>query len=146
MLLLCPPISYADNLYDYSDAPGYDNAWHTTDKWQKLGGTWDREDGSKDVDSSDDGVLWSTDGGNNWGNDDVFAGQTIKILVTMTSSGFGNHDYDQVKTWVDMNQDGYFHNIDEILIAEQFFKPDHMIIDDTKWGWWDNVTEWSSTM
>lgn len=123
--------------YEYSDAPvPYGTAWHTTDTWQKLGSAWDSESDAKrpDLDLSDDGVWWSVDGGSNWGHDDVYAGQTIKIRVDLWSAGFGNHDYDQVKLWADLNQDyAWDNNINtELIIAEQFWKPANMIVDDTK--------------
>ena len=130
VFLLCSSTSYAVS-YDYSDAP-YGNAWHTTDTWQKLGTNWDSEPSALkiDNDASDDGVWWSIDNGISWGHEGVYAGQNIILRVDMWSAGFGKHEYDQVKTWVDFNQDGIFQNDDtELVIAEQFFKPSNMIVD-----------------
>lgn len=135
LVLLCTGNGYAVQ-YEYSDAP-YGDAWHTTDTWQRLGANWNTESGplKVDNDTSDDGVWWSLDNGLSWGHDDVYAGQNIILRVDMWSAGYGNHDYDQVKTWVDFNRDGVFqNNSTELVIAEQFFKPANMIVDDTKSG------------
>lgn len=130
--LLCFTSSYAMN-YDYSDAPSpYGEAWHTTDTWQKLGSTWTNEANPLKPDLDlDDGVWWSLDDGATWGHDEVTAGQTIKIRVDMWSAGFGNHAYDQVKAWVDLDQDFSWDNENELIIAEQFWKPEEMINDDS---------------
>jgi hypothetical protein len=137
LFLFCANNSYA-YLYDYGDAPySNDNARHTTDTWQRLGTLWDSESSAKspDLDLSDDGVWWSSDDGTTWGHDDVYAGETILLRVDMWSAGFGNHPYDQVKAWVDLNQDEYWDNVSENILAQQFWKPTEMIVDDTQPNW-----------
>lgn len=139
VLSLCVGSSFA-TYYDYSDAPNpYGEASHTTDTWQRLGSTWTSESSSLEPDLDlDDGVWWSLDDGATWGHDEVTSGQTIKIRVDMWSAGFGNHDYDQVKAWIDLNQDFVWDNnpSTELIIAEQFWKNDAgMVVDDTVDGW-----------
>lgn len=117
---------------DTGDAPGYGGASHDTSEWNFLG-----RDGKKD-----DGVLWSTDGGKNWGNGTVFVGDKIQFQITLWSAGYGAHDYDQAKAWVDWNNDqswlndnklvpgttGYTSN--ETVLAGQYFKNDSAIRTD----------------
>lgn len=129
LILLFSGTVHARN-YEYSDAPGYQSARHTNGTWQRLGDTWNSEASPNILDSSDDGVWWSTDDGTTWGHDTVFSGQEVKIRVDMWSAGFGNHDYDQIKVWLDLDQDLQWHNTDEQIIAEQFWKPAEMINDD----------------
>lgn len=118
---------------EYSDAVGYGSAHHTTGEWQRLGTAWDTEDGPKDVDTSDDGVFWSTDGGNTWGHDIVTPGEAVTFRFDMTRAGYGRHSYDQLKVWVDWNQDKVWDNDPahgEVLLATQWFKGDTMVDDD----------------
>lgn len=137
-LLLCPAISHANGwwpypqpeYFDYSDAPGYGDAWHQTDQWQKLGdanvskgyyllddaAAWDKEGQPKDVDTSDDGVWWRTDESEDWGHEAVDAGDTILIRILAWSAGAGNHPFDRVNAWVDLDQDKIFNN--DGLISE----------------------------
>lgn len=100
------------------DAPfPYGSASHTTGQWQYLG----------DTEQIDDGVWWSINGGE-WGNDNLVAvGDTIQFRFDMWSAGWGMHLYDQVKAWVDWDQDGSWNNVFENVIAEQFFKPYSMM-------------------
>jgi hypothetical protein len=124
--------SFAGYSYDYSDAPGYGVARHTTGEWQKLGSAWNSETSAltPDLDTSDDGVWWSTDGGSNYGHAGVTAGQTVMFRVDMWSAGYGNHPYDQVKVWLDLDQNGVWDNTAEQIIADQFSKPANMIVND----------------
>lgn len=94
-----------------SDAAGYGVATHDNATWQRLGAS----------STLDDGVFWSNDGGSTWGHEEVFVGQTITFRFDLWTAGFGNHTYDQIKTWVDFDQDKIFQN-DEVLFSEQQFK------------------------
>ena len=157
LILLFSSNSFATN-YEYSDAPApYGTASHVTDTWQKLGTAWNNEGTAQtpDNDSSDDGVRWSLDNGTTWGHEDVYAGQEILIEVSMWSAGFGNHAYDQVKLWADLDQSGDWADYtvaayagaipaagftyeavtgNELILANQFFKPSNMIVNDAYSG------------
>jgi hypothetical protein len=95
---------------DYGDAPvlspdsyGTKTTYHESSEWNFLGS-----------DSKiDDGVLWSTDGGKNWGNGTVSVGDKIQFKITLWSAGYGEHNYDQVKAWVDWDQNGTWKNDNE---------------------------------
>jgi hypothetical protein len=96
-----------------SDAPYYP-AWHDTATWQMLGSN----------NNVDDGVWWSTDGGSSWGHDGLLVGDSVTFRFDMWTSGFGNHNYNQIKAWVDWNQDFYFDNNSETVIEDRaFFTP-----------------------
>jgi len=112
LAVLCP--------FDYSDAQGYDNAWHSNPSWQRLGTIWDSESAPKLVDSSDDGVFWSTDGGATWDNPDILAGQTIKFRFDMYKELWGRHDYDAIRVWIDMNQDNDFNDVGETILMDKW--------------------------
>ena len=98
----------------------YGTASHTTAEWQMIGSS----------NLADDGVWWSTDGGNTWGNDAVYVGDQIKFKFALWSAGYGNHTYDQIKAWIDWNQDYFWDSDSETIIAEQHFKNPEAIIDD----------------
>jgi len=93
-----------------SDAVGYGGATHGNATWQRLGVS----------NAADDGVSWSNDG-INWGHGDVFVGETITFRFDLWTAGFGNHTYDQIKTWVDFDQNRVFET-DEVLFSKQQFK------------------------
>jgi hypothetical protein len=129
---------------DFSDADGYDVACHQTDKWQRLGGvenenrlgdstystgsspSWDAENGAAtDQDNdTDDGVYWSTDGGVTWTNTgEITRGEEVIFKFTVSRSIDGNHEYDELKAWIDWNQDGTWTNDNsEIIQHSQWYK------------------------
>ena len=109
--------------FDYSDAPGYGLAWHKTPTWQSLGSSWNSETAAltPDLDGSDDGVFWSLDG-SNYGHGLVYAGQDVTFRFDMNRAAYGRHEYDQLKAWVDWNQNTAFDNASENIIAKQWFK------------------------
>lgn len=126
---------------DYGDAPvispdsyGTKTTYHESSEWNFLGS-----------DSKiDDGVLWSTDGGKNWGNGTVSVGDKIQFKITLWSAGYGEHNYDQVKAWVDWDQNGSWTNDNiiaekdpkysakETILAAQYFKNSDAIHTDPK--------------
>ncbi len=108
LLLLFQTNSFASMFTDTSN--GYDEARHQTATWQRLG----------DSSTVNDGVSWSIDG-SNWGNDDVYVGQDVTFRFELWTAGFGNHTYDQIKTWVDYDQDETFES-GEVLFSAQRFK------------------------
>jgi hypothetical protein len=108
--------------YDYSDAPNYDKAYHATNQWQMLGTKWDKETSPLNQDTSDDGVFWSTDGGKTYGHDDLTIGQGVIFRFDVTRSLSGDHQYDQLKAWIDWDGDKVWDNTAEQIIALQWFK------------------------
>ncbi len=103
-----------------SDAVGYGEASHETAEWQRLGYT----------NLSDDGVSWSTDGGETWGHQELLAGESVEFKFNMWRAGYGRHDYDQIKAWVDWDQNGVFNNDSEVIIAQQWWKEETKVDDD----------------
>ena len=123
-LLLFGTNSYATN-YDFGDAPGYADVMHSDPSWQRLGILWDSESSAKAVDSSDDGVSWSTDGGTTWGNSEILAGGTVTFKFDMYKDEWGEHDFDALKVWIDWNQDQDFIDSGEMILTDQWnFKTD----------------------
>ena len=124
--------------FDYSDAPGYAAAWHLTPTWQSLGSSWDKEGAPllDDLDASDDGVFWSS-AGSDYGHGVVYAGQDVTFRFDMNRAAYGRHDYDQLKAWVDWNHDNVFDNLEENIIAEQWFKntaeDGNTLVPDDEW-------------
>lgn len=107
--------------YDYGDAPGYATARHATDEWQKLGRAWDTESSPR-PDDADDGVWWSADNGATWGHDAVSIGQEVIFRFDMKRVGYGRHEYDQLKAWVDWDQNGVWDNVAEQIIGVKWYK------------------------
>jgi hypothetical protein len=141
VLVLCgfyagPTVACSTHNYaDYSDAPGYAAAWHATDKWQKLGNDWDKEAGPKMDDASDDGVIWSIDGGNSWGHDAVTAGQSVQFKFTMTSINHGTHEYDGLKSWIDWNADGDWMDDGELILSDTYTKSSGAFKHESQRNW-----------
>jgi len=106
--------------YDFGDAIGYGVATHSNPSWQRLGTVWDSEASQKLVDTSDDGVSWSVDGGSTYGQDDILAGQTVSFKFDMYKELWGNHTYDHLKVWLDWDRDG-FDSGDEIFLGSWNF-------------------------
>jgi hypothetical protein len=100
--------------YDYSDATGYATAYNANASWQRLGTKWDSESGPKSIDTSDDGVFWSINGGA-YGHDDIIAGQTVTFKFVMYKEEWGRHDYDYLRVWIDKNQDKDFNDAGEMI-------------------------------
>jgi hypothetical protein len=99
------------------DAPApYGAAWHDTDEWQRLGND----------NTEDDGVWWSINGGS-WGHDDLTVGDQVSFRFDLWTSGTGRHNYNQVKAWVDWNQNyAWTNDLSEIVLEERVFRnPDY---------------------
>lgn len=93
-----------------SDAPApYGAAWHYTSEWQRLGND----------NNVDDGVWWSVDGGATWGHNDLTVGDEVMFRFDLWTSGTGAHNYNQVKAWVDWNQDYFWSNDPSEIVIEQ---------------------------
>ncbi len=117
--------------YEFGDAIGYGEAKHDNQTWQHLGSAWSDEISQRTVDTKDDGVFWSTDGGANWnawnnsGNDDVVLnlkqGDTVQFGFTFTRILTGNHPYDDLSAWIDWDGDGIWSDAEKI-IDERWFK------------------------
>ncbi len=131
-VISCIDKSSASSQYDYGDAPSsYGSACHDTDRWQKLGNTWDTDsainsEGSDNA--TDDGVKWKTssDGGNTWSswssNGALKQGDKVKFKFSVNRSNDGNHQYDELKSWIDWNQDFNWSNTDEVIKMKRWYK------------------------
>lgn len=139
--------------YDYGDATGYGEACHDTNRWQQLGyskdknrddialssGTGDNDDGTpnrgwnqeteqNNVDKGDNGVRWRVqdENGNwinNWGRAEFTQGQLVEFQFFVERNKYGNHEFDQLKAWVDWNGDGTFQDDgSETLIDRKWYK------------------------
>jgi len=126
MLIFVLVIGYSANALaviigpvDYSDAQGYGDAWHSNPSWQRLGTAWDAENSPKfnDLDLSDDGVSWSTDGGATWGYPDILLGQTVDFQFDIYKELWGNHTLEVIAVWIDLNQDNVF-DPGEMILAD----------------------------
>jgi hypothetical protein len=101
---------------------GYAGAEHTTSEWNQLGRS----------NTADDGVKWSVNGGATYNTDPIVAtgAFTIQFQVDLWSAGYGIHNYDQAKAWVDWGNDGTFDNdttvsgytANDTILAGQYFK------------------------
>ncbi len=130
---------------DYGDAPSsYGQACHDTNRWQQLGTDgetgdtlfgdsirtndnnnvgWSSESASRDVDTGDNGVLWSTSvDGNTWSTfsetADLVQGQFVKFKVDAKRSTEGNHKFDEYKLWLDWFGTGSFNEDDVVQNGE----------------------------
>ncbi len=112
---------WSDAPSDYSDATDYEAAWHFEQTWQKLGTAWDKETAPKDIDTSDDGVSWSLDGGSTYGHDEIYAGQSVDFKFDMYKNTWGGHSLDLLKVWIDWDQDYSFDEKDVVLYEEWDF-------------------------
>lgn len=97
-----------------STAPGYAAAYHTTDDWQRLGDVW----------QVNDGVDWSIDGGLTWGHEAIHVGEAVSFRFDFQRTDDGLHTYDQLKSWIDWNNDKDWDDEGEQLIA-------------VRWDQWD---------
>lgn len=111
---------------DYGNATGQEaSACHSSNYWQRLGTESTRGDDGVEQNASDnDGVSWKTssDGGTTWDdNGELTSGGLVQFQFDVTRATSGNHKYDQLKSWVDWNQDGSWTE-DETIISEKWYK------------------------
>ncbi len=143
MALFCGLLLWGNTLnatqYEYSDAPDtYQSVRHVTGTWQRLGSAWDNESAplTVDRDLSDDGVVWSVDGGSTWGNGQLLAGQDVMFGFEFTRAGYGIHQYDGLNAWVDWNSDGYWSD-GESVIDMKWDKEDTRVADNEYWNFYN---------
>ncbi len=148
VFLLCwvvGPVPVSADVHDYGDAPGYAEAWHRDVEWQRLGDGWDSEDGTRPLDSFDDGVTWSVDGGATWTNNEVVAGQEIQFRFDFRRAAYGNHKYDQLGVWLDKDGNQVWDDNERLRLTDwssdspyggTWLKGDTMVPDDD----WDETT------
>jgi hypothetical protein len=138
-----------NSTYDYGDAIGYDEACHDTNNWQQLGTAvkdsnavklegdhstnqagqsatndgWTKETTQKSEDDGDNGVSWRVAGSSDaFGNGDLTAGTSYEFQFVVTRSDEGNHDFDQLKAWVDWSGGDTNFSSSEIIIDERWYK------------------------
>ncbi len=109
--------------FDFSDAPGYASASHSDPSWQQLSTIWDAEVMPKALDTSDDGVFWSINGGA-YGHDTIAAGDSVTFQFVMFKKEWGSHDYDYLKVWIDWDKDFGFENDDIFYQGFWYFMTD----------------------
>lgn len=128
VFLILTGTAFATN-YDYSDATGYPAAWSADPTWNRLGSGWTSEAGVLPIDS-DDGVLWSTDGGSTWGNSVITAGDTVKFRFDLYKVEYGRHAADYLRAWIDWTQDEDFTDPNELVTTETYDFTNHSMYDD----------------
>ena len=113
--------------FDYGDAPGYDDAWHTNPSWQRLGNDWTAETAPRTPeDNSDDGVSWSVDNKATYGHQDILAGQTVTFKLDVYKDEWGRHATEQISVWLDWNQDDDFFDPNERVFLDSWdFRADY---------------------
>ena len=110
---------YSNNAYDVNTT-----ACNKTAQWQRLGTAWNADTSARTETntSTDDGVSWETLINGNWEtNGELVAGNSVRFVFDVTRSTVGNHKYDELKSWVDWNQDGIWDESEDI-INERWWK------------------------
>jgi hypothetical protein len=134
-----------------SSGATYGEACHETNAWQQLGvakvngnkvaltgsqeqtnSSWntgttqDNDTNNNGVDSGDNGVTWRVKGTTDWGrNANITQGDILEFKFVVQRATSGNHEFDELKSWVDWNGDGSFANDpSETLINEKWYKVD----------------------
>jgi hypothetical protein len=96
-----------------------------TPQWQRLGTEWNSDtDNRSETDplNTDDGVSYETLIDGDWVTEgDLIAGNTVRFIFDVTRSAVGNHKYDQLKSWVDWDQNGKWEE-DETIFAKKWWK------------------------
>jgi hypothetical protein len=134
--------------YDYGDAyessngTVYGEACHDTNRWQQLGKAddgnlegdsdtvkenegWTGETSRNNEDLGDNSVSWRVQNPDeSWtafGNEALTAGDNVHYKFIVTRSSEGNHQFDQLKAWIDWNSDGTFDD-SESIIDKKWYK------------------------
>lgn len=132
----------------------YGEACHETNAWQQLGvakinnvrvaltgnqelentnwnadSTQDQDTTNgrnSDIDTGDYGVSWRVKGTTQWGrNVNITQGDILEFKFVVQRATSGNHEFDELKAWVDWNGNGSFANDQsETLINEKWYKVD----------------------
>lgn len=106
--VVATPFGYSD----LSNAPApYGGAVHETGDWQRLGADY----------TADDGVSWSTNGGNTFGHGALTLGESVTFKVDLYSHNIGGHITDPVRVWLDWNADGLWAS-DEMIFSDKYKK------------------------
>ncbi|ACN15057.1 hypothetical protein HRM2_19560 [Desulforapulum autotrophicum HRM2] len=123
--LLCFTNAYAATSYSVTQWDGdsyesrttdtiYGDATHETTAWQAL------DTYNVDNEKTDEyGVFWSRDGGETWGHEDLYVGDTVTFQFNMHKDFIGTHYADHLKAWVDWDNDGTYDNTDQIAYLER---------------------------
>ncbi|NQY86782.1 MAG: PEP-CTERM sorting domain-containing protein [Colwellia sp.] len=146
--------------YDYGNATGQEgSACHKSNYWQRLGAKSNKEKVNKAQEkdlTTNDGVSWKTSSdGVTWSeygtSAEFTSGGLVQFQFNMTRATTGNHKYDQLKSWVDWDQNGTWEE-DETIIAQKWWKNEDSegniaTSGDTNWDltkWGDLGTEGST--
>jgi len=143
-------INCGSGTYDYGDAgvssngTVYGEACHDTNRWQQLGGSgrnnplegdsgassdadnenkgWSGETSQNANDKGDNGVTWRIkDSNDDWGRGELAQGDVVEFQFKVKRSNEGNHQFDQLKAWIDWNGNGTFDE-SENIIDEKWYK------------------------
>ena len=94
----------------YTTSTGYVGATHDNRQWQEL----------SSESSWGSGVLWSTDSGSTWGNDNLYVGDTVTFQFLMHKDDSSRSHYaDHLKAWVDWGQDGSYDDPADVIIFKE---------------------------
>ena len=107
-VLLSVTVSFGNLITTYTDQYGtHTNQYiirngqkinlHNTHQWQSLGEEF-INDGLAPVNN---GIMWSTDGGQTWGHDEVSVNETVTFKITAFKEYQGTHTFDALKVWID---------------------------------------------
>jgi hypothetical protein len=114
--------------YDYSDATGYPAAWSLDPTWNRLGEGWTSEAGVL-ANDSDDGVLWSVNGGV-YGHDAITVGDAVTFRFDLYKVEYGRHAADYVRAWIDWTPDGDFTDTNDLVYTGIYDFADHSMYAD----------------
>ncbi len=107
-------ISIAHAEFVSQNAPdSYGEAKHSNKRWQQLADSSGRQI------TDPFGISWSTDGGETWGRNSLFVGDSVLFRLSMFKSSFGNHRSDHAKLWLDLDHNGSFSQDEALLYGEQ---------------------------
>ena len=109
-------------LGDTGGTPGYGS--FSDDETENLG--WNAETSQKTSDSGDNGAQWRVKGADGQWSEygktaEITEGAEVQFRFFMERSTEGNHAFDKVKAWVDLNQNNTFDE-DEVIIDQDWYK------------------------
>jgi len=117
ILMAMPALAGIDA--DYGNAPTseYTYAAGGTDKWQRLGSGYDKENYSQTKDGISkggavDGIMWRSQGSENFQalktTDSFTTGKVYELQFSLWQSGTGSHKYDYLNVWLDRDNNNEF--------------------------------------